>query len=215
MTTAFDDNARLPEAIEQGAQGGPTFLTNIVSFSGGMEKRNQEWERQRIVYDISYGIQYKVDYEEVLAFFYRMRGRARGFRFKDWSDYQVQAGFVGVSDGVKDTYQLYRYYGEGDDSFARKITRPVYGTLIVYHNGVVYHSDTSPDHHVTLWQPDSGYVVGTFSYIGGYIPVAGVIITASFEFDVPMRFDTDEMAVEIEWELAGAVPSMKLIELKE
>ena len=39
---------------------------------------------------------------------------------------------------------------------------------------------------------------GVVTFLAGHIPAAGQSVTAGFEFDVPVRFDTDRMAVTIE-----------------
>lgn len=194
----FDD-VRLPENIERAAQGGPTFLTTVVAFSGGVEQRNQEWSRQRIIYDISYGVRYKVDYEEVLAFFYQRRGRARGFRFKDWADYQGTSEGIATANGSTAAFQLVKTYGTGSTKFVRLITRPVAGTVVMYVNGTPAAATVGSLGVVTLTST----------------PANGAVISADYEFDVPVRFDTDELAVIVEWEQAGEMPSLKVIELKE
>lgn len=194
----FDD-VRLPENIERAAQGGPTFLTTVVAFSGGVEQRNQEWSRQRIIYDISYGVRYKVDYEEVLAFFYQRRGRARGFRFKDWADYQGTSEGIATANGSTAAFQLVKTYGTGSTKFVRLITRPVTGTVVMYVNGTPAAATVGSLGVVTLTST----------------PANGAVISADYEFDVPVRFNTDELAVIVEWEQAGEMPSLKVIELKE
>ena len=44
-------------------------------------------------------------------------------------------------------------------------------------------------------------------------PPAGALVTAGFEFDVPVRFDTDELEIDLAAFEAGAVPSVPLIEI--
>jgi uncharacterized protein (TIGR02217 family) len=195
----FDD-VRLPEEIEQGSTGGPAFLTTVVSFSLGNEQRNANWPAQRCVYDISYGIQSKDDYVEVVHFFYARQGRARGFRFKDWSDYQSNLEFLGTGDGAEQDFQLVKNY-TSLVTYARKITRPVDGTITVYKDGVV--------------QP-TGWILQT----GGIIhfstaPADGVEITAEFDFDVPVRFNSDALKVNMALFNAGSIESIELVEIRE
>lgn len=46
-------------------------------------------------------------------------------------------------------------------------------------------------------------------------PGAGMTVTASFAFDVPVRFADDQLTVERATFLAGAAPSVPLIEIRE
>jgi uncharacterized protein (TIGR02217 family) len=61
----------------------------------------------------------------------------------------------------------------------------VAGTVRIYLDGV---------EQLSGWSVDVTTGIVTFSTA----PVAGVDVTADFEFDAPVRFDTDHMAVTIE-----------------
>jgi uncharacterized protein (TIGR02217 family) len=148
MTTFHD--VQLPTDVERGAQGGPQFHTSILVLASGLEKRNIDWSRQLCTFDISYGIQTKADASEVLEFFYARMGRAYGFRFRDWADYEIGklstiggtsedpqdlpglADSSNATNGVRTIFQIYKTYTSGNYSFYRKITRPVSSTLKVY-----------------------------------------------------------------------------------
>src|SRR5262245_16867263 len=106
---AFDE-IRLPEDVERGAQGGPQFKTNIMTLGSGFEKRNQEWADTQGEWDLSYGISTKDDLKTLIAFFYARRGRARGFRFKDWSDFELERQAIGIGDGANADFQIYKRY---------------------------------------------------------------------------------------------------------
>ena len=67
---------------------------------------------------------------------------------------------------------------------ARVIAKPVAGTVVVYKNGVA----------ATGWTVDAAAGVVTFTVA----PANGVVLTADFEFDVPARFDTDQMDITAE-----------------
>jgi uncharacterized protein (TIGR02217 family) len=45
-------------------------------------------------------------------------------------------------------------------------------------------------------------------------PVSGAVITAGFEFDVPVRFDTDRIQTSVAAFQAGDVPSLPVVELR-
>jgi len=88
MTDSSFHDIRLPDDVEQGAQGGPSFLTTVVAMGGGDEQRNAEWSAARLSWDIAYGIRTKDLFETTIAFFRARKGRLHGFRFRDWSDFE-------------------------------------------------------------------------------------------------------------------------------
>jgi uncharacterized protein (TIGR02217 family) len=83
------DEVQFPPRISAGAQGGPAFSTTVLTLDSGMEHRNINWSRERPTYDISTGLKDADDGREYLKFFYARRGKAIGFRFKDWSDFRL------------------------------------------------------------------------------------------------------------------------------
>lgn len=83
---AFDE-VRFPTEIAYGSKGGPEFSTDVVVMASGAEQRNQNWTYARYRFYPLEDIKSPTQVAEILAFFNARRGRARGFRFKDWSDY--------------------------------------------------------------------------------------------------------------------------------
>lgn len=135
MTSGPFDDVRLPIYIERGAKGGPGFSTTIKDLAGGKEKRNQNWSRSRGRWDIGYAIDDLAGLYPVVAFFYARRARARGFRFRDWSDYHVDRQTIAVADGTKRVFQIIKRYQDDGGSYDRLITRPVRGTVRVWVDG--------------------------------------------------------------------------------
>lgn len=199
---AFDD-VRLPEDIEIGAEGGPNFSTTIITLSSGQEQRVQNWSKSRATYTIGYGASLQ-DYKYVRGFFYNRRGKARGFRFKDWGDYQVGLVSLGVADGTTVDFYLKKLYalGAGEEPFSRPITRIVAGTLALH----------DQDNTLLL---DTSYVESFGRIRFGVAPASGREIFATFEFDVPVRFDTDQLALTYETAQVQSINSIPLIEIVE
>lgn len=198
MATAFHD-VRLPVDIEKGAVGGPNFLTTLLEFTSGQEQRNQSWARAKHTYDVGYGIQTKDDYAVVRSFFYARRGRLFSFRFKDWLDFEALNEPIGITDGTHAQFQLSVSYVSGDQTFVRKITRPVVGSVTVTVDGI--------DKSFTLNS------LGLFTLSA--VPTSGKQVAASFEFDVPVRFDIDQFQVHADFFTSGVIPSIKLKETIE
>lgn len=194
----------MPEDIEVGAHGGPSFSTTIISMSSGSEQRNIDWARQRMKWDVSWGISSLDDLEEVRDFFYARRGRGYGFRFKDWTDFEIDQGQIGIGDNTTTDFQIVKVYDpSGTLPFSRKITRPVLATLQVYVDGVL---QTLTTH----------YTVSTNGLISFVSPPGDtLVIRVTVEFDVPVRFDSDEFAITVEAFEAGSVPSLMILELRE
>jgi len=121
----------------------------------------------------------------LIAFFRARQGRAYGFRFKDWADYQAVAESLGIGDGATTDFQLVKQYGSGGIIEIRPITKPVAGTVKLYLDGI---------EQGTGWSVDT--TTGLVSFAAA--PGNGVIVSADFEFDVPARFDSDSMAFTME-----------------
>jgi uncharacterized protein (TIGR02217 family) len=207
-------NARLNEEIEQGAKGGPGFLTTVLPLASGHEKRNQEWELQRLAWDVGYGMQTKGDYESILAFFYNCAGQAHGFRFRDWTDYQI--GVPGTGQlihpypGSTSVFQASRLYQVSliDSTvrqYFRKVTRLSGDNYMeVYVSGVL--QSEGADYQVNYNNGQVHFLTQT--------PADGTVRMAA-EFDVPVRFDADKLDTEVTWSDAMSMPSILIIELKE
>jgi uncharacterized protein (TIGR02217 family) len=55
---------------------------------------------------------------------------------------------------------------------------------------------------------------GVVTFLAGHIPASGAAITAGFLFDVPARFDTDYLEVDLSAFAAGAIPKIPLVEIR-
>ena len=107
---------------------------------------------------------------------------------------------IGTGDGSTTVFQLYRIYQTGAVTRQRKITRPEDGTVTAKVAGV----DTA-----IVLDPDTGQI--TF----GAAPALGAAITASFDFFLPVRFDSDELElVALTGELDHPV-NIVLVEVRE
>lgn len=201
---AFDE-VRLPECIEANAQGGPGFKTTVFELSSGIEKRNIDWSESRGEWDISYGVKSKEDFSEVVRFFYARRGMARGFRFKDWSDFELAKQAIGIGDGINAEFQIYKRYTSGGVDYDRELKKIVSGTELVYVNNVLKTITT----HYTI-----DYNTGLITFTAGNEPANLSTVAVAAEFDVPVRFNTDKMSVTMKMVELGSIPQIGLVELK-
>lgn len=191
------DDVRLPVDVERGAKGGPGFTTQIVSMANGAEQRNQEWELARGSYNIGYGIQSVETLKTVLRFFYARRGMARAFRFKDWLDFATDRPEPVGTTGDPLTRQLQKTYDDSILAYVRPITLPIADTLSVFVDNIATTSFTLGSNGVLTFPSDPG-----------------VNVKATFEFDVPCRFDTDNLQTTLTTFMAGEIPSIPIVEIR-
>lgn len=178
---------QFPPDISYGATGGPGYSTGVVTTPSKGEQRTQNWAQSRCSYNVAQGVKNQAQLNALIAFFRNRKGKAFGFRFKDWADFQATGQVCVALAEPPYTYQLQKTYTDRAGYVeTRKITKPISGTVKVY-------GDT-----VLLLE---GYTV---DYAKGQITLAydlnpyPTVVTADFEFDVPVRFDTDEMPVSID-----------------
>jgi uncharacterized protein (TIGR02217 family) len=196
------DNVRLPVTVEEGALGGPRFKTTTNVALSGVEQRVSEWDHARCEYDIKYGIKSKEDLLSVIKIHRARVGSAYPFRFKDWSDYEATTVNIGTGDGSDTTYQLVKKYSDGVAEVTRTILLPVSGTVSIYVNGVLQTVTT----HYSI-----NYSTGVVTFVSP--PTNTHPITATFEFDVPVRFADDALDVAMLVDDFGEIPSIMLIEV--
>lgn len=203
---------RFPEALSFGAQGGPERRTEVVTLANGYEERNTPWAQSRRRFDAGVGLRDAADLEALIAFFEARQGQLHGFRWKDWSDFRSNAartepGFddqlIAVGDGVTRVFQLVKTYRSGRQVHIRPIAKPVAGSLRIGLGGTVMRAGRHFEvdaitGHVTFAEP----------------PKSGVQVTAGYEFDVPVRFDTDRLDISMAGFQAGEVPSVPVLEIR-
>ncbi|WP_340265312.1 DUF2460 domain-containing protein [Sphingobium mellinum] len=206
---AFDDVA-FPLAIGREASLAPAFSTQIVESPSGHERRSSDWADARLSFDAGPGVRSEADMAALIAFFRARRGAARGFRFTDPYDDRSCAmdeepgaldQRLGIGDGARTEFALQRFYGEGEEAQARRITRPVAGSIRLALNGVELTDGWS---HVGM---------GVIAF--DTAPTAGAVLTAGFRFDVPVRFAEDRLDISRATFAAGEAPSVPLVEIRE
>lgn len=186
---------QLPSDISYGATGGPMFLTDVVATVSGHEQRNSKWSQARARYNVASGVKNETQWQALIAFFRARRGKAVGFRFKDWSDFKaVNQPLLSLGGNQ---YQLVKQYVSGAVVSERIITKPVAGTVKLYRNSLLQASG---------WNIDTATGIITTSLTG--------TLTVDFDFDVPVRFDTDELALSLDSFNAGSWNNIPLIEVR-
>lgn len=200
---AFDD-VLFPIALGREAEVAPEVSTAILTSAGGHEARNAAWAQARTRYDVGPGVRSEADIRELLAFYRARMGPARAFRlrdpFDDCSNDDGEPGatdqLIGTGDGETQGFALVKHYG----GMARRITRPVTGSVRVAVDGV----------ETVAFELDAGGMV-----VLDVPPAEGAVVTAGFRFDVTVRFAEDSLSVNRATFMAGAAPSVPLVEVRE
>lgn len=201
----------LPARLAFGSTGGVERRTEIVTLGSGFERRSTPWAQGRRRYLIGANLRSLDDMAALTAFFEARRGRLFGFRFRDFADFKscVPGGAVtphdqnlGAGDGEGTEFRLRKLYGGGAGAAERLIHKPVEGTVRVGLDG----AELDP----AAYQTDLATGLITFHSP----PTVGAVVTAGFEFDVPVRFDADRIEVTLESFAAGRMAAVPLIEVR-
>ena len=213
MPTSFHE-ILFPLDIALKSAGGPERRTEIVALGSGREERNTRWAHSRRRYDAGYGIKTLDALGAVVAFFEERRGRLYGFRWRDRLDHSSAAAgvmvspadqVIGTGDGATETFQLVKTYGGIYAPYQRPIVKAVPGSVRIavaeneVEEGTAFTCDTA---------------TGVVTFLDGHVPGVGQAVTAGFLFDVPVRFDTDYLEVDLSAFAAGAIPKIPLLEIK-
>lgn len=200
---------RFPLDVALGSRGGPERATDIVTLASGAEERNSRWAHSRRRYNAGYGVKSRADMQAVLAFFEERRGRFHSFLWRDGLDYSTSGNDVitptdqaiGTGDGSTASFQLTKRYGASFDPYDRPITKPVAASVRIAVDGV------------ELDGADFSVDATTGNVTLNTAPTTSASVTAGFEFDVQVRFDTDRLDIELSSFDAADVPNIPLIEV--
>jgi uncharacterized protein (TIGR02217 family) len=203
---------RFPASLSFGSAGGPERRTEVVTLANGHEERNSPWLHSKRRYDAGLGMRSLDDLEKLIAFFEARMGQMYAFRWKDWSDYKSSIATgditfedqeIAIGDGITSVFPLVKIYRSGGHTYTRPIIKPVVGTVRVglaideLQEGIDYTFDTT-----------TGLIAFT------HPPDKDIPITAGYEFDVPVRFDTDHIQTSVASFQAGEAPNVPIIEVR-
>lgn len=202
---------RFPLEISLNSEGGPVRRTQIVVLASGHEERNTPWAGARRQFNAGYGIKSLEDIEQIISFFEAREGRLHSFRWRDPFDFkscslgaapQASDQLLGIGDGVQTVFSLAKVYKSGEQAVRRMITKPVVGSVVLALDGVVQQEGQDFS---------SGHASGDIAFFTP--PINGVHVSAGFLFDVPVRFDTDQLSINIVALKAGDIPAIPVIEV--
>lgn len=175
------NESRLLESVSYGSQFGHSYMTNITQLRSGHERRNAEWSAPLGRYALSYDNLQADGHEAVIRAHHACMGQLIGFRFKDWADYKADMEQIGVGTGANQVVQLTKKYTFGSLSSYKKISKPVQGTVSFFAGAT------------QIYPSVSDYTTGVFTVNA----TAGAPIYWVGEFDIPVRFASDDLLFSI------------------
>jgi uncharacterized protein (TIGR02217 family) len=202
-------NIRFPLDMSLKASTNVMRQSEVVMLASGNEHRSSRWAHSRRSYDAGLGIRNLDGVHAVISFFEERRGRLHSFRFHDRTDYKSCSPLeevhpadqvLGTGNGTRTDFQLIKTYGTQHAPYERIITKPVIDTLRIAINGI-------PLTGGFVCNPVTGIVTFTTA------PTQGAVITAGYEFDVPVRFDTDALNIDLSTLGTGTMPKVPLVEV--
>jgi uncharacterized protein (TIGR02217 family) len=192
----------MPVDISYGSSGGPRFSTDVLASDSGKESRVSNWSQSRGKWSVRQTVLTRAEATDMQVFFQKVKGKATGFRFKDWLNFIGVGEAQGTGTGAQAMFQLTKWYG----TTSKDIKKPVNNAAwAVYVNGT---KKTKGTHY------NIDYNTGIITFTAGNIPTLGQAITASFEFDTPVRFDTDELDITMDSYNNMNITNLPLVELK-
>lgn len=198
-----------PMRIARGAIGGPVRRTNIATRKNGKEIRISSNANSLRHWQISSKNADLNDLAQVVDFYEARMGRLYAFRFRDPFDNKSCAPNnipnhndqkIGVGDGVNKSFQIVKNYGDEANIYARKISKPVLGSVLIAMDGVLKTSGFSID-----------YLTGILNFTNA--PNTGQIITAGFEFDCVARFDNEQLELSLDGQTNGHIADILINEV--
>jgi uncharacterized protein (TIGR02217 family) len=175
--------SRFDLGIHYGITSTYRYSTHILANAQGQEQRNANWSQPLAKYQIDSKSLTRSELDTLIQFHLDRQGAYEGFRFRDWVDYSTTHQIIGTGDGIQTQFQLVKTYVVDGYFVGRPILKPL-PNLTLYNDGIWDNA----------WVLDTETGVLTFDTP----PVLGATLAADFEFDVPVRFETDQINFRFE-----------------
>lgn len=196
-------NVHFPSRLKFNVSGSPEMRVDVTRLSSGHERRNARWSAPLRRYLISVG-QRPLDEIMVLTSFFETRsGPLHGFLFRDPFEHKTASygqpisaddTQIGVGDGSATRMNLILANG-------RQVTHPIEESLRVAVDGTEIFAGFTFDQT-------------TKELVFDHAPAVGAVITAGFEFDVPVRFENEQLIATRTINNAGEISDITLLELR-
>lgn len=211
-------NAVLPGFISQGSEAAPQSLVDIARGPTGYEQRKSKRSRRLRRFNLVKNIRSINDIYDILQLFEVMNGPEHSFAVKNELDFKSCApgtsvtmldALIGVGNGSNLVFQLKKQYKVTQVDLTviaidRTVYLPVSGTVLIAVDGML--KTEAVDYVVN-------YTTGVVTFVAGHAPANGKNVTAGFEFNEKVRFDTNDLSQQMEFFKVGSASSIPLIEV--
>lgn len=188
----------LPQFVSIYARGGPCFHTIVVSSVSGREARSTSRTHSLQQYQIKDCKLNNEQFAQLNAFFRARQGMMYGFRMRDHADHTVNDQQLAVGDGQKTQFQLFKSYRDDLSTYQRPIYKPIADSVIIKVNGTVADFNCNSTN-------------GMIKLANA--PQQGASITASFIFEVPVRFEIDNLTYHLGEDGSIIIDPLKVVEV--
>ena len=184
----------LPDFLTIHLKGGPVFSTSTASTISGREIRVCERQNAFQKY-VLVGCRLSQDEFSRFNSFFRARlGCAYAFRIRDHADFKIANQVIAIGDGLKREFGIYKSYEDDACDYKRKISSIRDGSIVANHpfesvdriNGVLHMQE---------------------------IVEEGAELVISAEFDVWVRFVSDEFRYSSELDGSILIEDLELVEV--
>lgn len=187
-----------PESISIKSSYIIEYNTIINKSKNGGELRISNYDYPLLSYNVINDLKTKKELEEIINFFKLVKGRAYGFKFKDWLDYKAINQNIAIANGEQTEFQLIKTYNINNKIQIRKITKPENVSVFVNQQNITQNININ-------------YSSGIITF--NTPPEKDTIITATFDFYVPVRFDNDKIEIIMKNDKVGEIKDLKIVEL--
>jgi len=193
----------------------PRFSTSITAVASGAERRNRNWAHPLHTFTAPEAIECHEDLVALHNLWMVTAGPLHTFPFRDPLDFasrDLQAAgeeptvgptdqILAIADGSQTEFQLVRRYIFGDQTYDREITLPVVDSVVVALDALPPEDVPGFNGGPYEWTVDRTTGVVTFDHP----PVAGMVVSAGFLFDVEVRFESDDSydGIVRSWKVSG------------
>lgn len=159
-------------------------------------------------FNVAYGIKTDAQMLDVIDFFNARQGKLRGFRYKNWANYQVLNGNIAIGDGINRRLPMVKTFGVAAAQTYKRMHKIVKGSVTGVTIGgapLVENKDFAIDYN-------SGEIV----FAVGQMPGERIPVKAqTLEFDEPVRFDIDSLQIVIDGYNNNSLSSLPLIGIRD
>lgn len=172
-----------PSKLTQFFSGITEFSTAIAVSKNKQEIRNQNWQNPRNKYNLTFKYLNKKAFEELKSFFLICGGCQSSFNFEDKTDNKIEKQTIGIGDGLKKEFQIFKNYQYRNYNFKRNIYN-VSNTKVFINNNELQNGDFYIQNGTLIFPDDK-------------IPASGDIISIDTNFSVIVRFENDILSSSI------------------